>query len=186
MEDKEIVSLFLKRNEAAVSETQKKYAAYCFSIANNILHSPSIAEESVNDTWLAAWNSIPPNEPQDLAAYLGKTARYIALKQYRTINTQKRGCGETSVVLDELEGCIPARDDVERTMILSELTEILNDFLGKISVSDRRVFIRRYWYFESIKDIAAFYGFSESKVKMMLKRTRDKLKDKLDKEGYTI
>ena len=101
MEDKEIVDLFLERKESAVKETEKKYGRYCFSIADNILHSHAAAEEIVNDTYLAAWNSIPPNEPENLSAYLGKITRNLALKQYRDCSVQKRGSGETTLILNE-------------------------------------------------------------------------------------
>lgn len=186
MEDKQIIELFFERSESAISEVQKKYSSYCFSIANNILHEKSEAEESVNDTYLAAWNCIPPNNPENLAVFLGKITRNISLKRFRNHTAKKRGGGEAALILDEIDECFTAYDNVENQLMLSELVDILNVFVEELPVSERRVFIRRYWYFESVKDIASFYGYSESKVKMILKRSRDKLRITLGKEGYEI
>ncbi|MDO5441213.1 MAG: sigma-70 family RNA polymerase sigma factor [Bacillota bacterium] len=186
MEDKQIIGLFFERSESAISEVQKKYSSYCFSIANNILHEKSESEECLNDTYLAAWNSIPPNNPENLAAFLGKLTRNISLKRFRNHTAKKRGGEETALILDEIDECFTVYDNVENQLMLSELVDILNDFLEELPLSERRVFIRRYWYFETVKDVAAFYGYSESKVKMILKRSRDKLRTTLSKEGYGI
>lgn len=182
MEDSKIIELYWQRSESALAETHTKYGRYCHSIANNILHNIEDAEESVNDTYNAAWNSIPPHRPTVLSTYLGKITRRLALKKYRSRNAEKRKGDLTSIALDELEECIPSAHTVDEHLSAVELAETLNDFLATLSLTERRVFLRRYWYFDSVKAIAARFGFSESKVKMMLKRTRDKLMLRLQKE----
>ena len=186
MDDKQIIGLFFERSEAAISAVQKKYSSYCFSIANNILHEKSEAEESVNDTYLAAWNCIPPNNPENLAAFLGKLTRNISLKKLRNRTAKKRGGGETALILDEIEECFTAYDNVENQLILSELVDILNDFLEELPVSERRVFIRRYWYFDSIDAICKRTGYSQSKIKSMLLYARQKLRNYLESEGIEL
>ena len=184
MDDRQIVDLYFQRSEQAIRETAKKYGRYCFSIARNILENASDAEETVNDTYISAWRSIPPHRPALLSTYLGKITRRLALKRFAASRTRKRGGGETALALEELAGCIPSDFDVESRMELAELTQILNKFVRNLPKTEQQVFLRRYWYLESIADIAASSGFSQSKVKSMLLRTRNKLHVHLQKEGY--
>lgn len=184
MDDKQIVDLYFARKEQAIRETAKKYGKYCFSIAWNILQSNADAEETVNDTYMGAWNSIPPHRPAMLSTYLGKITRRLSLKRWTANRTQKRGSGEAAMALDELAGCIPSDFDVESQIETAELTQILNKFVRNLSKAERDVFLCRYWYLDSIEAIARRFNFSQSKVKSMLSRTRKKLYAHLQKEGY--
>lgn len=186
MDDSRIIGLFNERNETAITEAESKYRRYCLSIADNILHDREDAAECVNDAFLGAWNSIPPHAPENLSAYLGKITRNLALKKWRERSASKRGGGNVSVSLDELEECLPSGHSVEEYIEMKELTGIIDSFLGTLPETERRVFLRRYWYFDSIDDICTRSGFGKSKVKMMLKRTRDKLRAALEKEGIFI
>lgn len=186
MEDNEILDLYFERSEDAISETNNKYGKYCKYIANNILHNQQDVEECVNDTYIKLWNTIPPNRPKSLSAFLGKIVRNIALNKYERNNADKRGCGQVALVIDELNECIPNNINVEFEIESITLTNILNQFLASLDVDKRKIFIRRYWYLNSIKDIAHSYGISESKVKMSLLRSRNKLKKVLEKEGFYL
>lgn len=183
MEDERIVDLYWARSESAIEETSKKYGAYCFKIAYNILVDKEDADESVNDTWLRAWNSMPPHRPMMLSTFLGKITRRLSLNRWRDRSAQKRGGGEMPLVLDELEGCIPSQSSVEQEIEAKELTRLINSFLDELPENERNVFVRRYWNLDSIKQISEYYGFSESKTKTMLWRTREKLATRLQKEG---
>ena len=182
MEDVQIVEMYIERNEQAINETSSKYGNYCFHIAFNILTHRGDAEETVNDTWLSAWRSIPPHRPARLSTYLGKITRRLALVRWKAANAQKRGGGETALALEELGECIAHSDTLESTMELKELTKVLNGFIKNLPNTEQRIFVCRYWYLYSIKTIAQDFGFSESKVKSMLSRTRIKLKNHLEKE----
>ena len=184
MDDKQIVDLYFARKEQAIRETAKKYGKYCFAIARNILQNSSDAEETVNDTYMGAWNSIPPHQPAMLSTYLGKITRRLALKRWTANRTQKRGGSEIALALEELAGCIPSDFDVESRINEDELTQILNDFVRNLPNPERHVFLCRYWYLDSIEAIARRFDFSQSKVKSMLGRTRKKLYAHLQKEGY--
>lgn len=184
MDDKGIVRLYFERNERAIDETSKKYGKYCFSIAHNILSNREDAEESVNDTYLDAWNSIPPHRPNSLSLFLGKITRRISIDLYRRKNAQKRGGGELALVLDELYQCIADEADVEKEFEKKHLSEVINEFVKYLPSSEQKVFICRYWYMDSIQSISKRFGYSESKVKSMLFRTREKLRETLRKEGY--
>ncbi|MBR4205077.1 MAG: sigma-70 family RNA polymerase sigma factor [Clostridia bacterium] len=186
MEDSQIVELFFKRNETAVSETEKKYGAYCGAIAERILSSREDAGECVNDALLAAWNAIPPHRPENLRTFLGKIARRLALKKRRDQNREKRGGGAVDLSLEELDECVPSDGHIDDALEAQELTRIIDMFLETLPADERRVFLRRYWYFDSVAAIAERYGFGESRVKMMLKRTRDKLAARLAKEGIIV
>lgn len=186
MEDCRIIELYWQRNEAALAETQKKYGQYCYAIANSILHNNEDAEESVNDTYIGAWNAIPPHRPAVLSTFLGKITRRLSLKRLRYRAAGKRGGGEVIAVLDEYEKCIPYGQSIDERIEAKELTNIINAFLESLPAEERRVFLCRYWYFDSISDIASRFGFSQSKVKIMLKRTRDKLLLRLRKEDIFI
>ncbi len=186
MEDAKIVALYWNRDEVAIKETSDKYGSYCYSIAYHILNNHHEAEECVNDTFLGAWNSIPPNRPAVLATYLGKITRRLSLKVLRSKDTDKRGNGEVAASLDELRECIPSQETVEANMEYKALISILNNFSAVLPTDERRVFVRRYWHAHSIAEICKQYGFSKSKVESMLYRTRKKLKKALEKEGYYL
>ncbi len=184
MEDSKIIELYWARSEDAISETDKKYGKYCHYIAFNILNSEQDAEECVNDTFLRAWNAIPPRRPTHLKTFLGKITRNLSLNLYEKKSADKRGGNKLPQLFDELSECIPSgcsefTDDFA-------LTEIINKFLSELSTQRRKIFVRRYWYASSIKEIAADFGVSESKVTVSLFRTREKLRAVLKKEGITI
>lgn len=184
MQDSEIIELYLARSEEAVSETGSKYGVYCTSIAYSILNDRSDSEEVVNDAYLRVWNTIPPKRPQSLKAYLGRIVRNLSLNVYEKYSAQKRGKGNVRLVLEELAEVIASDEGVEKHMREKELAEIFDRFLSGLDESERIMFVRRYWYMSSIKDIARDYHISEGAAKMRLKRTRDKLKEFLRKEGW--
>lgn len=184
MKDDGIVDLYWARSENAISETSKKYGNYCYSIAYNVLGNAEDADESVNDVYLEAWNNIPPHRPSVLSTFLGKITRRISIDKWRGRTAEKRGGGETVLVLDELSDCIPSNRSVEHEAEAAELSRLINNFVMALSPMDRRVFICRYWYLDPIADIAQRFGFSQSKVKMMLHRQRKKLLDYLEREAF--
>jgi RNA polymerase sigma factor (sigma-70 family) len=186
MDDNKILDLYWERSEAAITETASKYSKYCHYISYNILHNDKDADECVNDTYLNAWNSIPPKRPTCLSTYLGKITRNISLNRLKQYNAKKRSFGQTELVLSELENCIPAVQSVEQATDEKILIESINGFLYALPKIKREVFVRRYWYLSSIKDIAEQYGMSESKVASMLFRSRNELKLYLEKEGIII
>ena len=183
LEDTQIVNLFFIRSEEALRETDRKYGHFCFKIAWNILENQEDAEESVSDTYLSAWNSIPPTRPAFLAAFLAKITRHISLDRWRKNAADKRGGGETAVALEELEECISGGSDPEAQLRAKELRGALNRFLDGLPQRERVLFVSRYWYLRSVKQMAEETGLSESSVKTQLFRTREKLRRFLDKEG---
>lgn len=183
MEDGSIVELYWARNESAISETAAKYGNYLHSISYHILLNDEDAEECVNDTYNDAWQSIPPHRPSVLSTFLGKITRRISIDLWRKNGAQKRGGGELPLALDELEECVSGTEDVEAETERLELQRKLNGFLSSLPRTERRVFMCRYWYLDSIADIAGQFAFSESKVKSMLYRTRARLRAMLEKEG---
>ena len=184
MEDQQIVELYLQREEEALVQTQQKYTNYCRSVALRLLRSHEDADEAVNETWFAAWNSIPPHKPLCLQTFLGRLTRNISLKRIRSDNAQKRASAQARVVFDEVRDWLASDEDIEQEISEQELAAAINDFLGTVSHTERNVFVRRYWYMQSITEIAEALGFSESKVKSMLFRIRKKLYTKLEKEDY--
>ena len=183
MEDGKIVDLYWARSETAITETTSKYGKYCYRIAYNILYDREDADESVNDTWLSAWNSMPPHRPSMLSTFLGKITRRVSLNRWRDKHAQKRGGGEIPLALEELEDCIPSRRFVEDEVEAKELGQVIDRFLDTLQEMERNVFIRRYWNLDSVRQIGEHFGFSESKVKTMLWRTREKLAAELEREG---
>lgn len=183
MEDKHIIELYWQRSEDAISETASKYGTYLHSIAYQILSNTQDAEECVNDTYTGAWNAMPPHSPSILSAFLGKITRRISIDVWRKYSAQKRGGGETALALEELEDCVSGSGSVEEEWERRELTRKLNEFLRLLPDTERRVFLCRYWYMDSVPSIAQQFGFSESKVTSMLHRTRNKLRVLLEKEG---
>ena len=184
MEDSKIIELYLERSENAIAETDRKYRKYCYSIAYNILHNSGDSEEVINDTYLGAWNSIPPNVPKVLQTFLGRIARNISLKKLRSSNTQKRGGGEVFLVFDEMAELIPSGQDTENDVETKELAHLINTFLKSLPETERRIFVCRYWYFDAIADISDQFGFTPSKIKSMLFRIRKKLLNKLEMEDH--
>lgn len=183
MEDKAILDLYWARAEKALSETAVKYGAYCYTIAYNILSNKEDSEESVNDTYLAAWNTMPPTRPASLSAFLGKMTRYISLDRWKQRSRRKRGGGEVAACLDELAECVSDSASLEDSLIRKETLASVNRFLGGLPEAERKVFVCRYWYADPVADIAAQFGFSQSKTASMLSRTRAKLNQHLIKEG---
>lgn len=186
MEDSNIVQLFWDRIECAISETSLKYGNYCRKIAFNILSNDEDAEECVNDTYLQAWNSIPPNKPSVLSTYLGKITRNLSLNKYKLRNAKKRGNGEVALALDELTECIPAAGSIEQELENDIVAQAIDRFLWTLEKVECNIYLRRYWYLDSISAISKQYKISNSKVKSMLHRTRKKMKSYLEKEGITL
>lgn len=186
MKDNEIIGLYWERNEAAITATAEKYGSYCHTISYNILHSNADAEECVNDTYLGAWKSLPPQRPDRLSTYLGKITRNLSLDRFKQYNAEKRGRGQTALMLSELDDCVPAKMDVEQSVDEMVLVESLNQFLYAQPEQKRNIFIRRYWYLYPIRDIAKYYGMSESKTASLLFRMRNELKEHLEKEGIML
>lgn len=186
MEDNYIVDLYWSRSENAITETMTKYGKYCYTIAFNILADEDDANESVNDTYMGAWNSMPPHRPSILSTFLGKITRRLSIDKWRARIADKRGGGEIEFAIDELSDCIPAGDSVELEVETAELAKIINDFIKTIPLTEKRVFICRYWYLDSISSICQQFGFTNSKVKSMLYRTREKLLIYLRKKGVYL
>lgn len=183
MEDEQIIGLYWSRSERAIAETANKYGGCCRAIAYNILHDDRDAEECLNDTYLRAWGAMPTQRPNCLAAFLGRITRNLSLDRYQRSAAKKRGRGQTILALEELAGCVPGEDSVEGAFDERALVESLEQFLLALPRLKREVFIRRYWYLSSIRDIAGDYGMSESKTASMLHRTRIQLKAHLKEEG---
>ena len=186
MKDEEIVALYWQRDEATIRETEKKYGHYLSKIAYNILSDIEDSEESVNDTYLKAWNSMPPHRPGVLATYLGKIARQLSIDIFRKRNREKRKASEYALSLSELEDCVSGGDTTGQSVDLNLLAEAVNDFLYKVTPEARTLFVGRYYYMDSIKEISAYHGMSESKVKSILFRTRKGLKNYLEQEGFDV
>ena len=184
MDDKRIVDLYFRRDEEAIAQTDKKYGHYCFQIAYNILTNREDAEESVSDTYMAAWGAIPPRNPPVLSAFLGKITRHISIDRWRARSASKRGGGEIPLVLEELKDCVAGTPSVEADYAQKEMLRLYIQFLDRLPITERRIFLCRYWYAESIDAIADRFDFSQSKVKTMLHRTRKKLRKQLAEEGY--
>lgn len=186
MEDSRILDLYFARNEQAIAETDRKYGAYCFSLAKAILDNAADAEEAVNDTYFKTWNVIPPNRPQVLKLFLAKITRNLSFSRWRNLSAQKRGRGEMALVLEELDSCIPSPVMVEDTVNARELAETIRSFLDTIPPREQDIFLRRYFFVEESKTIASHYGMKPSSVLRSLSRTRAKLKQYLTKEGYAV
>ncbi len=186
MEDGKIIELYWNRDEKAIEETKSAYGNYLEAISARILKDKRDAEECVSDTYLGAWNSIPPERPGILSAYLARITRNLSLKKLRDRSALKRGGGETEIVFHELEDVLFEHNGIEDALSLKELSSHISRFLETRKKSERQVFIRRYFYFDSVEDISRGFGYSIGKVKMMLKRTRDSLREALEKEGIFV
>lgn len=186
MEDGKIVDLYLERDECAVSETKQKYGTRLRSLAYGFVQDHETAEECESDTYMKAWCSIPPHEPREyLYAFLARITRHISLNICRERSRLKRSAFICQLS-DEMEECIPSPDDVECRIDGIVLGEAINGFLSTLSEEKRNVFLRRYWYLDSIEEISRRYSLSQSKVKTMLFRSRGKLREYLEKEGYNL
>lgn len=184
MDDKDIIALFLQRNGEAIAEADKKHGAYCRSIAGNILHDSRDAEECVNDAYLAAWNAIPPHKPDSLKLFLARIVRNLAFNRYNEARAEKRGGGETALVLDELAECIESGESVESEIDRRQLGELIRGFVRTLPKKERQIFVRRYFFTDPVKSIAQRYGMTENNVLVTLHRSRKKLKELLKKEGF--
>lgn len=186
MTDLQIIDLYWARSEEAIPATAATYGSYCTTIAWNILHSREDTEECINDTWHRAWQSMPPERPNPLRVWLGKITRNLALDRWRADRAEKRGGGQTELLLSELEGCLPAGDDPEKQAEDRAVIEAINTFLRTQSPSARVIFIRRYWYGDSVADIAEALHMGRGAVKSALFRAREGLRDHLTKEGLWV
>ena len=186
MEDDTIIELYFQRDEAAISATQERYGAYCRTIARHIVGSPEDAEECVSDTWLRAWNAIPPQRPRKLSVFLGRITRNLSFDKYKAERAQKRGGGEIALVLEELDECVPSGSSAEQPVLDQELSEDINRFLRTLPEQACSIFLRRYWHGKTIREIAEQFSIPENNVKASLFRSRAKLKQHLEKEGISL
>lgn len=186
MDDSEIIELYFQRSEEAVTQTASKYGKYCYKIAYHILSSREDSEESVNDTYLAAWNSMPPQRPSVLSAYLAKLTRRISIDRFRYRTRDKRRGSQYALSLSELDDCVSGGNTTEEIINVRLLADTIGIYLRLQSEEARNAFIGRYYYLDSLKEVAAYCGMSESKCKSLLYRTRVGLKEYLEKEGFSI
>ena len=184
MDDKTIISLFNCRDERAIAESERKYGRYCHRIAMNILRDEGTAEESVNDTWLVAWNKIPPEEPGCLHAFFGKITRNISLSKYRDERAEKRGGDETDLIIDELADLIPSDYSLENDFISAQIVNEINRFLRMLPETENTIFVGRYYFAYSIKEIASTCGKSESHIRTLLSRTRKRIRKFLEEGNW--
>jgi RNA polymerase sigma factor (sigma-70 family) len=186
MDDAKIVQLYWDRNEQAISATADKYGNYCAAIAKNILGNSQDTEECVNDTYMNAWNSMPPHRPNILATFLGKITRNLALNKYKHNTADKRGNGQSPLVLDEIAEFVSGTNNVEQEINRKELILTIDHFLKELSSDKRNIFVCRYWYFDSISDIAIRFGMTENNVSVTLNRLRLKLHNYLLERGFEL
>ena len=184
--DQQILDLFWNRQEEALDVTMQKYGRILFKVSHNILHDGQDAEECVNDTLMQAWKAIPPKRPEFLGAYLAKIARNFSLQRWRAAGAAKRGSGQANLILDELGETIPHPDSAEQSYEYSQTLRSINAYLGKMEADARVVFVRRYFFGDSVQDICTRFGASQSKIKSMLFRARQKLRIHLEQEGVII
>lgn len=186
MQDEEIVSLYFAREERAIAETKTKYGRYCYSIAYTILKNREDAEECENDTYLGAWNAIPPHRPSVLSSFLGKITRRIAIKRLESEHAEKRGGGTYPIALSELGDMAEDLPTADEETENERISEVIDAFLRTLPREEREIFVLRYWYFDSVKEIAAYFDCGESRVKMTLLRTREKLRKRLQEEEISL
>lgn len=185
MDDRKIISLFFERSEQAIVELSAKYGAVYRKVAKNILNNTLDAEECVNDAYLGAWNTIPPNHPDQLFSYVCRIVRNLSIAKYHKNTALKRN-SVYDTALDELEGCLASEKNVEEELSAKELSGLIDDFLDTLDQQNRVLFVRRYWYSDSIADIAMRMKLSDNNVSVRLSRIRGKLKKYLKKEGYEV
>lgn len=186
MEDEEILDLYFARDERAVAQTDQKYGPYCFSLAKSILNNDQDAEETVSDTYLKVWQTIPPKRPQIFRLFLAKITRNLAFSRWRSFTAAKRGGGEMALVLEELGDCLSAPGSVEDNLNVKELAKAIRAFLNTLPVREQDIFLRRYFYVEESDVIARRYAMKPATVQRTLSRTRAKLKKYLIQEGYAV
>ena len=186
MEDQDIIEMYFAREENAIKETDIKYGQFLLSLSLNILQIQEDSEECVNDTYLRAWNAIPPNKPSFFKAWLAKIARNLSYDKYRFKHMQKRKGDGVDIMLSELEDCLPSNMSIGKELEDKEIANIINIFLDNITKEARIIFVRRYFFGDDIVDIANRFNFSDSKVKSSLFRTRNSLREALLKEGVLL
>ena len=186
MEDQAILDLYFARDELAITETDRKYGSYCYSVANRILGSAEDSEETVSDTYYHTWNAIPPQRPTFLRLFLAKITRNLAFARWRKLSAAKRGGGETELVLEELAGCIPGREQIDDGLNAVELAKTIRAFLDTLPDREQDIFLQRYFYVEDPETIARRHEIRQSNVNLILCRTRAKLKTYLKQEGYNL
>lgn len=186
MDDNEIIQLYWDRNEQAINATAQKYGNYCKAIARNILNNKEDVEECINDTYLNAWNAMPAHWPEQLATFLGKITRNLSFNKYRHDHTEKRGGGEIVFILDELTDCVSDIDNVEQIIERQELIKEINIFVKSLPTDKRNIFVRRYWYADSVSEIAKDCGMLPGNVSKILERTRKQLKVYLVERGFDL
>ncbi len=184
MTDEQIIGMYYDRREEAIKETETRYGKYCLRVADAILKNREDAEECVNDTWLRAWNAIPPAYPKCLRMFLARITRNLSFNRYQLKHTAKRGGGEIEAVLEELEECVADSADIEGQIMAKELGQSITHFVYGLSEREGNVFVRRYFFMEGVAEIAKKYGLKENHVSVILSRTRKALKEHLKKEGY--
>lgn len=185
MEDQHIIRLYFDRDQEAIRQTDRKYGGQCRRTARNILTVPEDAEECVNDTYLAAWNTIPPERPRTLGAYLGRIVRNLSISRYRINRAQKRYAG-MEALLSELEECVPGRENVEVELERRELGKLLSCWLDALPREERDLFLRRYWYGEAVQDLAREAGLTPNQASQRLFRLRGMLRSLLESEGVDL
>lgn len=186
MDDLAIIELFWARDEQAVMQTQRKYESFLMKIAGNILADSQDREECVSDTYMAAWNTIPPQRPENLPAYLSKLVRRISIDRLRRSTAQKRGGSEYALSLSELAGCVAGGTTPEDTLETKRLAKVLNEFVRSLPKDERALFVGRYYFLDRLKEVARYCGMTESKAKSMLFRIRCRLREHLEKEGFLL
>lgn len=186
MEDQQIIALYWSRDESAIVETDRKYGSYCRGIAYNILHNEEDTEECVNDTWLRVWNTVPPQRPTRLSAFLARITRNLAFDIYKSGSRLKRGGGEAELVLEELGECVDGAASAENQYFAKELSKALSIFIRSLPEREGNIFVRRYFFTESVPEIGKRYGITVNNVTVILSRCRKKLREFLRKEGYSL
>lgn len=184
--DEDLIQLFEQRNEEALVQTAQKYSHYCYEIAYQILKQREDCEEILNDTYLATWNSIPPNHPPSLKYYLGKICRNLSINRYHSSHRQKRTGNQYALALQELLPCIPSNNSLEKSIEYQELIHLINTFLRSLKKEDSSLFLLRYFYFKSIEELATILGVKKGTIKVRLHRIRKQLKQYLEKEGVIL
>lgn len=186
MEDGKIIDLYWARSQQAIAESELKYGSYCAAIARRILEREEDAEECVNDTWLRAWNAMPPQRPGALSAFFGKLTRNLSLDRWRLLRAAKRGGSLVEVALHELEDCLPDHRRPDENLEAGETAAIISAFLRRCPEADRALFVRRYFHLEPLNDLSKQFGLSVGQVKSKLHRMRGKLKQELEREGVAV
>lgn len=186
MEDGKIIDLYWARSQQAIAASEEKYGPYCHTIARRILDREEDAEECVNDTWLRAWNAMPPQRPGILSAFFGKLTRNLSLDRWRRNKAAKRGGSQVEIALHELEDCLPDRRSPDENLEAGETAALISAFLRRQSETDRALFVRRYFHLEPLDSLSRRFGMSMGQVKSKLHRMRGRLKLELEREGIAV